>query len=100
MDYQIKNKIKQTDHYEELLEKVDKKIGKAILEYGGMLEQGQQSIEQLMGSLACACWKVQENRRYMATCVQRVNNSYSKIGPILRKINNIGKVIEIMAVWG
>lgn len=51
-------------------------------------------------TLASACVKVQENRKYIAQCMEKLHKSYSKVGPTLRKINNISKVIEIMSVWG
>lgn len=53
-----------------------------------------------MGSLAHAYNKINSQRKYIHTCVERVRNSYSKIGPTLRKINNISRVIDIMSIWG
>lgn len=36
----------------------------------------------------------------MVLCVNKVKKSYSRIGPTLRKISNINKVLEIMTIWG
>jgi hypothetical protein len=53
-----------------------------------------------MGSLGKACYQIEIKRKYLSACVEKVSKSYSKVGPTLRKINNIKKVIEILSVWG
>jgi hypothetical protein len=53
-----------------------------------------------MSSLGKACNQIQNNRKYLSVCVEKVSKSYFKVGPTLRKINNIKKVIEILSVWG
>lgn len=83
-----------------MLAKVDGKIGLAMQDYDGKLREGQQGIESLMDSLGEGCRKIEESRRCLEQCKDKLRGSYSKVAPALRKIANISKVIEILSVWG
>lgn len=93
MDYFITNKIRDTQPYEKMLVKVQNRINTAMVEYGGKLEEGQKVIGELMTTLHDICETVHSQRIYVVTSIDRLKKSYSRIGPTLRKINNISKVL-------